>query len=346
MKKFLAILLMFSFIYTFVLQNFNLNSATAQNSIPQSLCVNLSYNMTIGSRDYNTEGEVSKLQIFLINSGFLNHSPTGYFGVLTKSAIANYQTANNIYPNAGYLGPITRASINKDTCSDYVPSNPSSNPTFYCDVNGIKYTSEVEYKQNCTKTIYTYTCTNTGQVFNSLNDYNSNCLNNNNGNNNNPSNTAYFQCTINGQVYYNAMDYQNYCKITNNNNLPVCNLGNIYNNTNSCVCPSGYTFMNTSNGYKCDNGNYACTLIYIDPSATSPSYDRCHYKYYCSYDNLYHNDASYCKSTTQKYTCALNYEYQGGGFVATNDCTCPSGSNKISLGNFGEIYKWKCVANY
>jgi len=33
---------------------------------------------------------------------------TGYFGVLTRSALAEYQKANGITPSYGYFGPITR----------------------------------------------------------------------------------------------------------------------------------------------------------------------------------------------------------------------------------------------
>lgn len=356
---------MFSLAYTFILQNFNLNSAVAQTATPQFLCTNLSYNMTIGSRDYATEGEVSKLQIFLINAGFLNHSATGYFGVLTRAAVANYQTANNIYPNVGYLGPVTRAAINKDTCSGYIPSNPSSNPSYYCTINGISYLNENDYKNNCVSVTYYFICSINGQTYSTKAEYDAYCKTGSPNisiyrceyNNviyydlasyqaNCKPQTSIYYCAINGQTYYNINDYNTYCK-SNTGTLPICNINTTYSSTNNCACPSGYTFMNVSNGYKCDNGNYACTMIYVPPYATSPTYDRCHYSNYCPYDGLYYNDGSYCKSSNQNnYTCALNYEYQGGGILATNDCTCPAGSTRVSLGNFGEIYKWKCVTNY
>ncbi len=353
MKKILATILSISFVFSFVLQNINLFSNTANAQMIQNTqgapCVNLSYNMTIGSRDSNTEGEVSKLQIFLMSTGFLNHEPTGYFGVLTRTALAKYQSVNGISPAAGYFGVITKSFINKDTCSGYVPSNPSSKPTYYCDLNGASYLNENDYKKNCVSTIIQYTCSTTGQTYNSQSQYDIYCPNNIPVPNPNP--TTYY-CSINGQIYYNINDYNNYCKNQNQKSLPICNLNTNYNNTKSCICPNGYTFLNTGNVYKCDNTPYPCTTLYVDPSATSTNYDRCHYPYYCSLDGLYHNNASYCKSpntqntqNTQNYICLLNYEYQGGGFVATNDCVCPNGSTKINLGNFGEIYKWKCVSN-
>jgi len=373
MKKLLSGLLILSFIFSFVLQNLDFNVADAQIA-GQAPCVNLSYNMTIGSRDYNTEGEVTQLQIFLNSIGAMNYPPTGYFGVLTRAAVANYQTAHNIFPNVGYFGPITRASINSDTCNNHVPSNPISDPSYYCSVNGISYLNENDYKNNCVSTVYYYVCSTTGQTYDSQAQYNTYCPTNNNpvptpttylcqynnivyydinsyNANCKSPNTYTYYCSLNNQTYYNLNDFNNNCK--SNNTLPICNLNTTYSTTNSCACPATYTFMNVSNGYRCDNSNnYACTMIYVPPYGTSSTYDRCHYPYYCTYDNLYHNDASYCKPipptppTTNNNICYLNTEYQGGGFVATNDCTCPYGSTRVDLGNFGEIYKWKCVNNY
>jgi peptidoglycan hydrolase-like protein with peptidoglycan-binding domain len=36
---------------------------------------------------------------------------TGYFGALTKNALAEYQAATGIKPASGYFGTLTRASI-------------------------------------------------------------------------------------------------------------------------------------------------------------------------------------------------------------------------------------------
>lgn len=66
-------------------------------------------NLTVGSRG----DDVSELQRFLVRRGFLTLvSPTGYFGSLTKAALARYQAESGITPAAGYFGPITRTSIN------------------------------------------------------------------------------------------------------------------------------------------------------------------------------------------------------------------------------------------
>ncbi len=71
-------------------------------------------NLTLGSRGT----DVTSLQQFLIiaNKGsaaqFLaDAGATGYFGLLTRAALAEYQAAVGISPAAGYFGPITRAQI-------------------------------------------------------------------------------------------------------------------------------------------------------------------------------------------------------------------------------------------
>lgn len=62
--------------------------------------------------------DVLWLQSFLVNAGtgpyadaLANIGATGYFGNLTKDALAEYQLAVGISPASGYFGPITRASI-------------------------------------------------------------------------------------------------------------------------------------------------------------------------------------------------------------------------------------------
>lgn len=68
-------------------------------------------NLTIG----NTGPQVIELQTWLENNGFLM-MPTGvikgYFGSITRSALAKYQLSQKINPAVGYFGPITRERIN------------------------------------------------------------------------------------------------------------------------------------------------------------------------------------------------------------------------------------------
>ncbi len=67
-----------------------------------------SRNLTVGSRG----ADVTALQTLLQAKGFFTVTPTGYFGSITKRAVAAYQASMGITPAVGYFGPITRASVN------------------------------------------------------------------------------------------------------------------------------------------------------------------------------------------------------------------------------------------
>jgi len=71
-------------------------------------------NLTVGSRGT----DVVSLQQFLVAKGFLQMPPNvayGYFGQLTRAAVAAWQKTNGIAPAAGYFGPISRAAIVTET---------------------------------------------------------------------------------------------------------------------------------------------------------------------------------------------------------------------------------------
>jgi hypothetical protein len=64
--------------------------------------------LTVGSQG----ADVSALQATLISQGHLQiAAPTGYFGELTRAAVARWQAAVGITPAAGYFGPVSRARI-------------------------------------------------------------------------------------------------------------------------------------------------------------------------------------------------------------------------------------------
>ena len=68
-------------------------------------------NLTVGS----TGAEVVALQQKLVAEGHLvmpAGTAMGYFGNLTKAAVAKWQAANGVSPAAGYFGPISRAKAN------------------------------------------------------------------------------------------------------------------------------------------------------------------------------------------------------------------------------------------
>jgi hypothetical protein len=66
-------------------------------------------NLRKGDKNY----DVQKLQERLRDEGFYNYPEvTGYFGTITEQAVKDYQTAKKIKPVSGYVGPLTRESLN------------------------------------------------------------------------------------------------------------------------------------------------------------------------------------------------------------------------------------------
>ncbi|GEM_PF-2293748 len=63
-------------------------------------------NLTVGS----TGAQVTALQQILASKGFLTVAPTGYFGSLTKAAVAAWQASVGL-PSTGFFGPMSRAAI-------------------------------------------------------------------------------------------------------------------------------------------------------------------------------------------------------------------------------------------
>lgn len=111
-----------------VILAFSLSSVSAQMSgdvAPDSSatgCTDLTHNLTYKkSKDANTEGEVSDLQYFLQEEGFLKTEPNGNFGPSTFKAVKAFQAKNGLI-SSGYVGPVTRLKIKDLSCGE-VSSN-------------------------------------------------------------------------------------------------------------------------------------------------------------------------------------------------------------------------------
>ncbi|MBI4224921.1 MAG: peptidoglycan-binding protein [Candidatus Sungbacteria bacterium] len=78
--------------------------------------------LTVGSRG----DDVTCLQNTLIAGGYLNVAATGYFGVLTRAAVAKWQVAAGVSPAAGYFGPISRAAYNAQVAQVPTPPTPAT----------------------------------------------------------------------------------------------------------------------------------------------------------------------------------------------------------------------------
>ena len=83
-------------------------------------CRPVLHTLSTGSTDASTGGDVSVVQNILIHQGFLSGAPTGYFGPLTASAIAKFQTQNGVSA-VGVVGPATRTIISTWCASTNMP---------------------------------------------------------------------------------------------------------------------------------------------------------------------------------------------------------------------------------
>ena len=88
-------------------------------------CIDLKYNLIITARDEATNGEVTLLQEFLQQNGFLAADPTGYFGAQTKAAVMKFQKSVDLI-DSGYVATYTRAAIKKATCGTTLSGAVSS----------------------------------------------------------------------------------------------------------------------------------------------------------------------------------------------------------------------------
>ncbi len=99
--------------------------------------------LTLGSKG----ADVTALQQLLINKGDLTAvtAPTGYFGTLTQSALAAFQSANGITPAAGYFGPKTRAFVNSTSVSTTTTTTQTTTQTTTTGTNttGVQTTAGV-----------------------------------------------------------------------------------------------------------------------------------------------------------------------------------------------------------
>jgi peptidoglycan hydrolase-like protein with peptidoglycan-binding domain len=77
-------------------------------------CVVITNNLSKGSTDANSNGEVTVLQSFLETQGF-SFSSKGTFGALTENAVASWQTTHGISAT-GTVGPLTKEAIRSASC--------------------------------------------------------------------------------------------------------------------------------------------------------------------------------------------------------------------------------------
>ncbi len=112
MKKY-ELLVLCSLFIVVILSTISLSSITLVHA---STCSVINSDLAVGLTDTVSGGPITSLQNYLQNLGDLKVAPSGHFGPATFAAVKIFQTRNNISPT-GYVGPLTRAVINKSICS-------------------------------------------------------------------------------------------------------------------------------------------------------------------------------------------------------------------------------------
>ena len=104
--------------------SFNVVYAEKTNLDVPTPCANIIHNLRIGSNDSQTNGDVSNLQSFLQDEGYLSFDSTGYFGQATFRAVKKFQGAYGISP-VGSVGSLTRRKIKALSCDVVLNQTPT-----------------------------------------------------------------------------------------------------------------------------------------------------------------------------------------------------------------------------
>lgn len=99
------------------------NFAESKKTVPNSQCTDIRNNLSYGSVDATTNGEVSKLQNFLRSKSLFNHEATGYYDNATVLAVKKLQTifgfdTEFITGNLNEPAPLTRSIIKQVSCGN------------------------------------------------------------------------------------------------------------------------------------------------------------------------------------------------------------------------------------
>ena len=87
----------------------------APEPVPPGSCITITHNLSYGATDASSGGDVTSLQRFLNQKGYLTASPVGVYGPLTYAAVVKFQSAEGL-PAFGYVGPMTRPIIHTRSC--------------------------------------------------------------------------------------------------------------------------------------------------------------------------------------------------------------------------------------
>ncbi len=107
---------------------------TTTTSAPATSGYTFSKSLTVGS----TGADVTALQNILISKGYLNVKATGYFGALTRAAVAKWQAAVGIKPAVGFFGIGSRAVMNAAPAVTTTTTTTTTTPATTATGTGLK----------------------------------------------------------------------------------------------------------------------------------------------------------------------------------------------------------------
>lgn len=114
MKKYIGVLLAIGFL---IAPGLSFAQLTDVDPNGNTQCAVIGQNLRYGMRDTANSKDVAVFQDFLSANGYLNVTPTGFFGILTLRAATAFQSANGISPT-GFVGTYTRAKIKEIGCGN------------------------------------------------------------------------------------------------------------------------------------------------------------------------------------------------------------------------------------
>lgn len=84
--------------------------------------------LQLGMTDEDTNGDVTRLQTFLLKEGVFRQEPTGYFGDITQEALIEWQEAHQVKNELGFVGRETREKIAEDL---FIKTEPEKWPRYF-----------------------------------------------------------------------------------------------------------------------------------------------------------------------------------------------------------------------
>lgn len=141
--------------------------ASISTFVSAMTCTTLTKSLTRGS----TDSEVTILQQFLFDGGYLKTQPNGIFGAGTVTAVKRFQIANGVSP-VGSVGKMTRAKVKEVSCGNFGKVSNNKILEFGKEYDNVTYGNEINgslvfVAQSCGKSFIVYKGKEIGKEYDS-----------------------------------------------------------------------------------------------------------------------------------------------------------------------------------